>query len=76
MMNLWGQFSGLFARDRTIRTVVVQSVNADGTSTVTAPGMAPFKVVGTSVAVAGLSLIQQGRIIGQGSALPTYEVTV
>lgn len=75
--NLWGTFKALFARDQTIRTVTVVSVNSDGTSTVSAPGMQPFKVLGTSGAAGSAVLIQQGRVIGAANAaLPSYEVTV
>ena len=76
MANLWGQFRGLFARDRAITVVTVQVVNSNGTSSVQTQSGATLTVIGDSITAGNKALVQQGRIIGQAASLPTYNVSV
>lgn len=76
MTNLWTAFRGLFVRDNSRTVVTVSSVRADGTSVVTTDAGNSFVVIGDTVAQGARALVQQGRIVGQASSLPTYNVTV
>jgi hypothetical protein len=56
--------------------VTVETVNADGTSTVTTMGGGSMRVIGTSVPATNKAYVQDGKIVGQASTLTYYELEV
>lgn len=73
--NLWAKFRRLLPDDPML-VVTVNSVNADGTSTVTTAAGGAMRVIGTSVAVGDKAYIKGGAIIGEAPALTHYEIEV
>lgn len=75
MSNPWSQFGSLL--NPGARTVVtVDTVNSDGTSTVTLRSGGTIRVRGDSVAAGQKAIIQNGEIRGAAPALSAVTVEV
>ena len=73
--NVWARFQALLP-DRSYQVVTVVSVGTNGTSVVQSDAGAQWTVIGDSVAASSRALVQEGRIVGAASDLPTYYVSV
>lgn len=67
-MNIWQAFQDMIPKTP-LMIVTIVSHNTDGTSTVATPDGSEFKVIGTSVAVAGAAYIKGGNILGAAPVL-------
>lgn len=75
MSNPWTRFGALIsAGAKTI--VTVDTVNADGTSTVTLRDSSTLRAQGDSVTAGQKAVIQNGKIIGKAPALASVSVEV
>lgn len=75
MSNLWRRFASLLPTDP-LQIATVQTLNADGTSTVQSPAGGLVVVRGQGVAIGQKAFIRYGRIEGEAPDLPVYEFEV
>ena len=73
--NLWAKFRRLLPGDPKL-IVTVNSVNADGTSTVTTPAGGAMIVIGTSVPAGQKAYVRGGAIVDKAPTLTHYEIEV
>ena len=68
MSNVWQTFQNLIPKTP-LMIVNVVAVNSDGTSTVSTPDGAEFKVIGTGVPIGSAAYIKGGNILGDAPKL-------
>lgn len=73
--NLWARFKRLLP-DSPLVVVTVNSVNSDGTSTVTTAGGGALRVLGKGVAAGKKAYVRDGMIIEEAPDLQHYEIEV
>jgi len=73
--NLWVAFKRLLP-GAPLTIVTVNSVNTDGTSTVTSAGGGAMRVRGTSVAAGKKAYVKDGSIVSEAPNLQHYEIEV
>lgn len=73
--NLWKRFEKLLPQTPLLRATV-ESVNGDGTSTVTLTGGGCMRVFGTSVPAGSKAYIQDGKIVEEAPNLAHYELEI
>ncbi len=73
--NLWKRFERLLP-SQPLLIVTVDSVNGDGTSTVSTSGGGGMRVLGSSVAAGKKAYVQYGKIQGEAPNLAHYELEI
>ena len=73
--NLWTRFRSLIP-DAPLVVVTVNSVNADGTSSVATSSGGALRVRGTSVAAGKKAYVRNGEITGEAPNLQHFEIEV
>ncbi|NCC26011.1 MAG: hypothetical protein EOM25_12590 [Deltaproteobacteria bacterium] len=74
-MNLMAKFKRLLPASPML-VGEVAAHNADGTSTITTPAGGTVRVQGQDVTVGEMAFYQDGRVLCEAQALPTYELEV
>lgn len=75
MANVWTKFKELLP-NQAQQIGVVETVHADGTSTITLPDGAKLRVTGVAVAVGHSALIEGNKIITEVPTLATSDAEV
>lgn len=73
--NIWARFRRLLPGNPMI-VVTVNSVNTDGTSTVTTSSGGAMRVIGTTITAGKKAYVKGGAIIGEAPNLEHYEIEV
>jgi len=74
-VNVWSRFKDLLPGSPLI-IVTVDSVNSDGTSTVSTAAGGSMRVLGTSVAAAHKAFVKNNEIIDEAPNLPHSDVEI
>lgn len=73
--NLWERFKSLLPHEPLV-IVTVDTVNSDGTSTVTTAAGGAMRVIGTGVAATKKAYVKAGAIVGEAPDTEYYEIEV